>query len=143
MAELLAFYDPVSAGFYQTDLHLVEKIPLTAIRLVGGAEERLQLVDGLASGKVMVLDSDGYPLLLDAPPPTRDQLAAAAKAKHQTLMSTATNRIAPLQDAADLGIATEKEREGLFAWKRYRVELSRLDAQDGYPLGIRWPGIPE
>ncbi|EHY3370425.1 tail fiber assembly protein, partial [Escherichia coli] len=48
--------------------------------------------------------------------------------------------IAPLQDAADLGIATEEEISLLEAWKKYRVLLNRVDtstAQD-----IEWPVAP-
>ncbi|MCY6826315.1 tail fiber assembly protein, partial [Escherichia coli] len=35
--------------------------------------------------------------------------------------------IAPLQDAADLEIATEEEISLLEAWKKYRVLLNRVD----------------
>nr|WP_244449032.1 DUF1983 domain-containing protein [Escherichia coli] len=49
-------------------------------------------------------------------------------------------RLAPLQDAADLEIATEEEISLLEAWKKYRVLLNRVDtstAQD-----IEWPALP-
>ncbi|EFB3321859.1 tail fiber assembly protein [Escherichia coli] len=35
--------------------------------------------------------------------------------------------MAPLQDAVDLGIATEEESSLLAAWKKYRVLLNRVD----------------
>ncbi len=52
----------------------------------------------------------------------------------------ASEHIAPLQDAADLEIATEEEISLLEAWKKYRVLLNRVDtstAQD-----IEWPALP-
>ncbi|PZT65515.1 tail fiber assembly protein, partial [Escherichia coli] len=39
----------------------------------------------------------------------------------------ASEHIAPLQDAADLEIATEEEISLLEAWKKYRVLLNRVD----------------
>ena len=57
-----------------------------------------------------------------------------------SLMQVASEHIAPLQDAADLEIATEEEISLLEAWKKYRVLLNRVDtstAQD-----IEWPVAP-
>ncbi|AXE32241.1 hypothetical protein DK842_21415 [Chromobacterium phragmitis] len=51
--------------------------------------------------------------------------------------------ITPLQDAADLKIATPTELASLTAWRRYRVELSRIPEQQGYPLNINWPLRPQ
>ncbi|AXE33994.1 tail fiber assembly protein [Chromobacterium phragmitis] len=50
--------------------------------------------------------------------------------------------VVPLQDATDLGIATSAETALLTAWRRYRVELSRVPAQQGYPSDINWPQKP-
>ncbi|SPO68096.1 tail fiber assembly protein [Pseudomonas sp. JV241A] len=58
-------------------------------------------------------------------------------------LANASMRIAPLQDAVDLGEATEHEQSMLVAWKRYRIELNRLEKQPGYPLSIDWPASPE
>ena len=41
-------------------------------------------------------------------------------------MQVASEHIAPLQDAADLEIATEEETSLLEAWKKYRVLLNRV-----------------
>jgi hypothetical protein len=50
--------------------------------------------------------------------------------------------IAPLQDAVELDLATDAEASRLKDWKRYRVALSRLPEQDGYPNAIDWPAPP-
>ncbi|MFT8210850.1 MAG: tail fiber assembly protein [Symbiopectobacterium sp.] len=42
-------------------------------------------------------------------------------------MDEATRVIYPLQDAADLDMATEAETAQLVAWKTYRVLLNRVD----------------
>ncbi|MFZ5938913.1 tail fiber assembly protein, partial [Pseudomonas sp. HS6-2] len=56
--------------------------------------------------------------------------------------AAADQAIAPLQDAVDLEEATEAETDQLKLWKRYRVALSRLHEQEGYPTEIDWPAPP-
>ncbi|EPS5303578.1 tail fiber assembly protein, partial [Escherichia coli] len=63
-----------------------------------------------------------------------------AEETKNSLMQVASEHIAPLQDAADLEIATEEEISLLEAWKKYRVLLNRVGtstAQD-----IEWPALP-
>ncbi|WP_249942141.1 tail fiber assembly protein, partial [Escherichia coli] len=65
---------------------------------------------------------------------------ASSEETKNSLMQVASEHIAPLQDAADLEIATEEEISLLEAWKKYRVLLNRVDtstAQD-----IEWPALP-
>lgn len=52
-------------------------------------------------------------------------------------------RIGPLQDAVELDRATEREQALLMAWKDYRVELGRIEQQEGFPLDVRWPQSPD
>lgn len=58
------------------------------------------------------------------------------------LRAIADAAIAPLQDAVDLEEATELETALLKEWKRFRVTLSRLPDQEGYPNDITWPALP-
>ncbi len=57
-----------------------------------------------------------------------------------SLMQVASEHIAPLQDAADLEIATEEEISLLEAWKKYRVLLNRVDTSTA--PDIEWPTGP-
>ena len=66
-----------------------------------------------------------------------------AVAEYNRLRTTADFTIAPLQDAADLGTATQAELHSLSAWKTYRIALSRVHAQEGYPRKIEWPLTPD
>ncbi|KJK22166.1 hypothetical protein UB46_23825 [Burkholderiaceae bacterium 16] len=67
----------------------------------------------------------------------------AAKANNQatrdTLLVVAALRIAPLQDASDLGTATDADVATLKAWKQYRVAVSRVDLSS---TDIMWPIPP-
>ncbi|WP_080981197.1 MULTISPECIES: tail fiber assembly protein [Ralstonia] len=55
------------------------------------------------------------------------------------LLGIATARIAPLQDAADLGVATSAESSALTSWKQYRVAVNRADLTQATPA---WPSQP-
>lgn len=59
----------------------------------------------------------------------------------QSSMKLASEAIAPLQDAIDLGIATDKELIQLNAWKQYRVDLNRVDTSTA--PDVDWPINPE
>jgi hypothetical protein len=56
------------------------------------------------------------------------------------LMREANAKIAPLNDAVELGIQTEEEVMQLTEWKKYRVALSRIDTSTA--PDIVWPEIP-
>jgi hypothetical protein len=62
--------------------------------------------------------------------------------KRDAHLGLAALRIAPLQDAVDLGVATEIEAAQLLAWKGYRVDLNRITEQEGYPGAVAWPEPP-
>lgn len=88
--------------------------------------------------------------------PSSDMIARDARMKLSTLSSKATSTISALksvtdtlQDAIDLGIATEVESASMplklaeiDAWRAYRVYLSRIEAQPNFPAGIEWPIAP-
>ncbi|MFE2005665.1 tail fiber assembly protein [Pseudomonas guariconensis] len=76
------------------------------------------------------------------PMPTYAELLAVALAERDQFLSIAAIRIAPLQDAVDLGEASAAEEQALVAWKRYRVAVNRIDQQVGFPGQIDWPAPP-
>lgn len=79
---------------------------------------------------------------LKPPTPTREEQVASADRTRDSLLEQAAIRIAPLQDAVDLEDATPKEVALLVVWKRYRVDVNRVDRQPGYPGEIDWPAPP-
>lgn len=56
-------------------------------------------------------------------------------------LADANSRIEVLQDACDMGIASDEEKASLLAWKKYRVELSRVNTDDA--PDITWPEPPD
>ncbi|MDE9496251.1 tail fiber assembly protein, partial [Xenorhabdus bovienii] len=53
----------------------------------------------------------------------------------------ADSAIAPLQDAVDLGMATDTEKAGLTEWRKYRVLLNRVDCTTA--PDVQWPEQPK
>jgi hypothetical protein len=58
------------------------------------------------------------------------------------LLGSAGIRIAPLQDAVDLGDASDSDVASLKLWKQYRVTLNRIERQTGFPATVDWPAAP-
>ncbi|MDI9276154.1 tail fiber assembly protein [Pantoea sp. EABMAA-21] len=86
--------------------------------------------------------------IFTAPPMTDEQIAAQNQQKtannvatKTSLIAQATISIAPLQDAIDLGEATDDETAFLKAWKQYRVAVNRIDANTSDD--ITWPALPD
>lgn len=73
-----------------------------------------------------------------APKPT----AGEVKGQRDALLALATLRVDPLADAVELGEATEEEADALLLWRKYRVDLSRIEQQPGFPEAVVWPEQP-
>ena len=63
--------------------------------------------------------------------------------KLDQLNAEAGLRIAPLQDAKELGVATLAELNKLEALQRYRIALMRLPQSEGWPAEVNWPEVPQ
>ncbi len=146
MEKIVSQLDP--QGFYVGAV-VAHPSPLEAgvFHIPGGAVD-VSPPDPVAPGKRYSLvegqwQAQDIPIAPEPEPPTRDQLATAALAQRDALLAFATLRIAPLQDASDLDLATGPEMARLVAWKRYRVDLNRIELQSGFPSSIAWPVAPD
>lgn len=79
---------------------------------------------------------DGKAWVKDEEAEKAAQLRQAEETKNN-LLQMATEKIAPLQDAVDLGEATDDEKTRLMAWKKYRVQVNRVDTTNP-----DWPDKP-
>lgn len=131
------YFSESELGFYCDEVN--ESIPSDAVEI--SEDVYLSLLEGQSKGKFISADSAGTPVLTDPPEPTQVELVAQAEDKRTALMEEANASITPLQDAADLDIATDEEMESLRTWKRYRVLLNRVDTSK--VPDIEWPDKPE
>ncbi|EAA0492810.1 tail fiber assembly protein [Salmonella enterica subsp. enterica] len=79
---------------------------------------------------------DGKAWVKDEAAETAARLREAEVTKRR-LLQMASEKIAPLQDAVDLGIATDDEKARLDEWKKYRVLVNRMDT-----AAPDWPERP-
>ncbi|ECE5762496.1 tail fiber assembly protein [Salmonella enterica subsp. enterica] len=79
---------------------------------------------------------DGKAWVKDEAAETAARLREAEGTKSR-LLQMASEKIAPLQDAVDLDEATDKEKASLLAWRKYRVQVNRVDT-----LKPVWPEKP-
>lgn len=95
-----------------------------------------------AEGKMRAPGDDGYPILVDIPPPTKDELIAAAAAKKAVLLAAVAPAIAVWQTKLMMGRKlTAAETAALNAWLDYSDAMEALD-----PLtapDINWPEQPQ
>ncbi|QZX96491.1 tail fiber assembly protein [Pantoea alfalfae] len=129
-------YSPSANAFYDTSINLV--IPDDAVKITD--KKWADLLAGQADGKLIACGADMLPCLTDQPLPTTEELISQAEDKRSRLRTEADTAIQPLQDASDLGIATDDEASQLVAWKKYRVMLMRINTKD--VENIIWPEQP-
>ncbi|EOZ7480728.1 tail fiber assembly protein [Enterobacter asburiae] len=131
------YYAKSTGGFYTPAIN-GKNIPDDAIEIT--EDEYLGLLQAQADGKIITSDDKGNPVAIDPPPLTQEELVAQAEREKASLLKQATNSIAPLQDASDLGIATDEEIKQLTDLKKYRVQLMRVDTSKA--PAFEWPTYP-
>lgn len=90
--------------------------------------EYRRMFDGQTAGKLIVPGVDGYPTLVDRPPPT----AAELREQRNFLLSKTD-----WTQAADVPQATKDK------WAPYRQALRDIPQQAEFPMNVVWPTKPE
>lgn len=73
---------------------------------------------------------------------TLKQQVAITTADIVRLRKIADRAVSDLQDGVDTDQATDEEVAMLKEWKKYRMALSKVPVQAGYPTVIDWPIAP-
>lgn len=68
------FYSKSAGGFYDTAIH-GDNIPADAVEIT--SEQHAALMAAQSVGKIVTADIDGFPIAVDPPPPTLEELKAA------------------------------------------------------------------
>jgi Phage tail assembly chaperone protein len=118
------FYAASTRGFYISDMFL-GVIPSDAIEITEGYHT--ELFNGQTAGKLISHNDSGYPILVDYPPPTAEEVRTARDAVLRTTDWT---------QAGDVSPATREK------WTAYRQALRDMPAQSGFPENVEWPVAP-
>lgn len=79
-------YSKQARGFFAPDIHGTN-IPADAVEIT--TEQHAALLAGQSAGKRISADANGFPVLMDPPPPTPEQLLASIAAAVQAHMDAA------------------------------------------------------
>lgn len=134
------YYSYLAKGFFWLSADELKGNDIPTDLLPVSEEDHAALFRGQEQGKYINHTPDG-PVLVDQPNYSPEELIAQAESKKSRLMQTANAEIAPLQDAVDLDMATEKEKLSLTKWKQYRVLLNRVQPENA--PDIEWPELPQ
>lgn len=130
------FYSASQNGFYDDN----QTLPADAVEIAETL--RTELITAQNAGGVIRPGNDGMPVIIPSadyvPELTEEEQRWFAESRKQSLLSEATARIGPLQDAVDFGEATDYEATQLLAWRKYRMLLMRVDTSKS-----EWPIRPD
>ncbi|MBK5074586.1 tail fiber assembly protein [Budviciaceae bacterium CWB-B4] len=136
---MIYFYSKTTNAFYFGDSK--ESYILSGTWPDDAEEISLEVVQEFIStppsGKCRQPDENGMPSWGDIPRPSDEQITDSNIITRNSLVSRANTEIAWRQDAVDREEATEADVTDLTAWKKYRIQLMRIDLSN--PL---WPEIP-
>ncbi|HBL65649.1 MAG TPA: hypothetical protein DDZ58_06765 [Achromobacter sp.] len=134
-------FSPSELMFFHSGINSAAAIPSDSVPVSVSLANDIQAQ--LALGRVIAANPDGQPITLPRPPEPQEAVAARVLAQRDALLAEAAIRIAPLQDAVDLGIPLAGDEARLQAWKRYRIALNRVESNAGFPRNVSWPTRPE
>lgn len=79
------YYSKNTNGFYVTEIH-GSNMPDDAVEIT--ADKHQELLNGQSNGKIISADAQGYPILIDPPAPTDEQLQEQANAKARAYLAS-------------------------------------------------------
>lgn len=128
------FYSQETGTTYIQGIH---EIPADAVLI--SKERYLSVIANPAHGKIRSHDAEGLPILIDPPPPTREQLADTARAERDRRIESVRWRIERHKDELALGSEPTEQLEPLL---QYTQALRDVPQQTWFPESVEWPQCP-
>lgn len=98
--------------------------------------------DRTLQGQVRIAGADGFPAWGDIPPPTHEELIAAAEQVRQQLLAHADATMLDWRTELMLGGISDANKEKLSAWLAYKNEVKSVDVSTDH-AHVSWPVPPE
>lgn len=118
------------------------KLPDDAVEV--SQEDYRAFVEARNDGTKMVIgDEQGYPILVDMPPPSTEQLAADARRLRDSKLAAIQWRIDRYRSQSDLRITTTDSMETYLELLKYQQALRDVPSQEGFPQTVVWPEEPK
>lgn len=115
-------------------------IPADAVEI--SQERHAELLNGQSTGLLISSGEDGYPVLIDPPPPSPEVLAAIERAWRDGQLSATDGVITRHRDELEEGIATTLTAEQYSELQAYRRQLRDWPQGEEFPLADHRPVAP-
>lgn len=104
-------------------------------------DEKFQSLINPAEGKQVSSGPGGYPVLIDMPPLSSEQIRAEAELERKVLLEVANSTILPWQVKIMLGRASEEVESNLNKWLDYMDAV--LETETSTTSKTKWPSTPQ
>ncbi|MGU9822001.1 hypothetical protein [Pseudomonas sp. LF090] len=136
----VVFFSPSTCGAYTLDVHGTD-IPDDAIEI--SQSDWASLLEQLGnSAKKIAAGADGYPVLVDPPPLSDEQLEANERAWRDAQLSPTDAIVSRHRDEQESGGATSLTPAQYTALQVYRRQLREWPQGDDFPLADHRPAAP-
>lgn len=123
------FFAKSTNGFYTSD-H--PTIPSDAVEIT--IDVHRELINGQTTGKIIVSDDTGFPVAVDPPEKTSEELAISVREQRDKLLAETDYLVMP--DYPLTKTASAKI-------KLYRQKLRDITSQGTFPENVTWPERPQ
>jgi len=133
------YYSSNPRGFYFDHMH-GDNIPEGAKEIT--SEQHQTLIDGQSQGKIIREDADGYPVLIEPPPLTPEEVAAIERNWRNAKLAATDGDVTRHRDELEEGSATTLSAEQYTALQAYRRQLRDWPQGEEFPLADHRPVAP-
>lgn len=133
------YYSSNPRGFYFDHMH-GDNIPEGAKEIT--SEQHQTLIDGQSQGKIIREDADGYPVLIEPPPLTPEEVAALERNWRDAKLAATDGDVTRHRDEVEEGSATTLSAEQYTALQAYRRQLRAWPESGEFPLMDHRPIAP-
>jgi hypothetical protein len=133
------YYSSNPRGFYDDRL-FGENIPEGAKQIT--SERHHELLEGQSQGKIIREDADGYPVLIELPPLTSEEVAAIERNWRDAKLAATDGDVTRHRDEVEEGLATTLTAEQYRDLQAYRRRLREWPESGEFPLVDHRPIAP-
>ena len=133
------YYSSNPRGFYFDHMH-GDNIPEGAKEIT--SEQHQTLIDGQSQGKIIREDADGYPVLIEPPPLTPEEVAAIERNWRDAKLAATDGDVTRHRDEVEEGLATTLTAEQYRDLQAYRRRLREWPESGEFPLVDHRPVAP-
>jgi hypothetical protein len=133
------YYSSNPRGFYFDHMH-GDNIPEGAKGIT--SERHHELIEGQSQGKIIREDADGYPVLIEPPPLTPEEVAAIERNWRDAKLAATDGDVTRHRDEVEEGLVTTLAAEQYRDLQAYRRRLREWPENGEFPLVDHRPIAP-